>query len=339
MTSPLALMDPQMRYYVERSAELGAPHGDPYALASLDETRTVLERLLLPWAEGGPQMAESVDRRIPGPRGPLTVRVHLPTRARALRVLVYIHGGGWMVNTVETHGRLMREYAARIGCAVVAPHYSKSPEHRFPTALDECAALVRWLAAHGTEWGLDPQGMVIGGDSAGGNLALATGLVLRQSGERILGGIINNYGVLDCDLDTPTYARFGAGGYLLTRDKMAMFWDAYMGDQDRRQPLAAPLRADLAGLPPTLTCTGELDVLADENIAFARKALAAGVPSELHVYPGLVHGFMRVPHVVDLADEAHATQARWVRRLWGLQPVAVPPLHGQTSAGPPKHTE
>jgi acetyl esterase len=230
--------------------------------------------------------------------------------------MVFIHGGGWVLGSIDTHDHIMRAYAAAAGCAVVGPDYALSPEAPFPQALEECAAVVRWIARNGAEWGLDPARIVIGGDSAGGNLALATALLLRETDPALrLRGLLLDYGVFDSRLDTASYEEF-ATGHVLTREMMAFFWQCYAPREiDRLHPLAAPLRADLSGLPPCLLHAAELDVLVDENRAMADRLRAAGVEVEFRVFPGLLHGFLRAIGHVKAADRAVAEAGAWLARV------------------------
>ncbi len=286
-----------------------------------DEPRALTEALNLPLAEGGPAMAESTERWLAVRGRRLLCRLHRPSGGRVPPppVLVYLHGGGWVWNSIDTHDRLMREYAAAAGCAVLGPDYALSPEAVFPQALEECAGVLRWVAARGAEWGLDPSRIILGGDSAGGNLAAGVALMLRDRGETPPGlrGLLLNYGVFDSRLDTPSYGEFAAG-YGLTRERMAFYWSVYAPrEADRAHPYAAPLRADLRGLPPCLLHVAELDVLASENRAMAERLRAAGVPVELALFPGTVHGFLRALGHVAKADEAVRQAAAWMRARLG----------------------
>ncbi|MBW8269014.1 alpha/beta hydrolase [Caldovatus sp. SYSU G05006] len=309
--------DPEMAAFQALMEERGKRYPPPRLAPPLDQGRAVTEALNLPLAEGGPRMAESADRWLPIRGRRLLCRLHRPTAgAGPLPVLVYLHGGGWVWNSVDTHDRLMREYAAAAGCAVVGPDYALSPEATFPQALEECAAVVRWVAALGAEWGLDGARVALGGDSAGGNLAAGAALLLRETDPALaLRGLLINYGVLDSRLDTPSYREF-AEGHVLTREKMAFYWECYAPrPADRLNPLAAPLRADLGGLPPTLVHIAELDVLASENLAMVEKLRAAGVPVESTVFRGTVHGFLRALDHVGAARRAVAEAGAWLRRV------------------------
>ncbi|MFC3127298.1 alpha/beta hydrolase fold domain-containing protein [Pseudoroseomonas globiformis] len=265
----------------------------------------------------GPDMAESRDVWLPVRGRRIACRLHRPVTADGpLPVLVYLHGGGWVWNSIDTHDRTMREYAAASGCAVLGPDYALSPEAVFPQALEECAGVARQLAVRGGEWGLDAGRMVLGGDSAGANLALGAALLLREQAPEIaLRGLLLNYGVYDCRFDTPSYEAF-AEGFGLTRERMRFYWDCYAPQQaDRFSPFASPLRADLRGLPPVHMTLTELDVLASENHAMAARLRDAGVAVSEAAFPGTVHGFLRAAGHVGAADRAFAEAGAWLRRV------------------------
>lgn len=309
--------DPEMRAF-SAMAEAEAARHPPIALAlPLDAARATTEALNLPFCAGGPAMAEASDRWLPIRGRRLLCRVNRP-RPGPLPVLVYIHGGGFVWNSVDTHDRLMREYAAQAGAVVIGPDYALSPEAPFPQALEECAAVIRWIARHGAEWGLDAGRIALGGDSAGANLALGAALLLRETDPGLrLRGLLLNYGVFDARFDTPSYDAF-AEGYFLTREKMRFYWDCYCPRAaDRLNPLAAPLRADLRGLPPALLAIAELDVLASENHAMAAALRAAGVAVEAQVFPGTAHGFLRAQDHVAKARQAAAAGAAWLAARLG----------------------
>lgn len=270
-------------------------------------------------AAGGPAMAESGDRWLSVRGRRIACRVHRPRTDAPLPVLVYIHGGGWVWGSIDTHDHIMRSYAAGGDCAVIGPDYSLSPEAAFPQALEECAAVVRWVAQHGAEWGLDPSRIVVGGDSAGGNLAIAVALLLQQTDPDLkLAGLLLNYGVYDARLDTQSYEDF-ATAHTLTREKMDFYWRQYCPrEADRLHPLAAPLRADaaeLATLPPCLMHVAELDVLAGENHAMEQRLRKAGVSVEAKTFPGVLHGFLRAIGHVKASDQAVAEGGAWLRRV------------------------
>jgi acetyl esterase len=281
-----------------------------------DEPRAINDALNLTLT-GGPAMAESQDLWLPVRGRRIACRLHKPVAAAGpLPVLVYLHGGGWVWNSIDTHDRTMREYAAASGCAVLGPDYALSPEAVFPQALEECVGVARALAARGDEWGLDPSRIVMGGDSAGANLALGAALMLREVAPEIaLRGLLLGYGVYDSRFDTESYREF-AEGYGLTLTKMRFYWDCYAPQAaDRVNPFAAPLRADLRGLPPVHMTLTELDVLASENLAMAARLKEASVAVSVQTSPGTVHGFLRSAGYVRAADRAFAASGRWLRDL------------------------
>lgn len=307
--------DPEMlashNAYLEASSRLPA-----IVLARpFDPQRAINDALAMTMADGGPDVA-TMDRWIAGHGRRIFCRLYRPAPG-PLPVLVYFHGGGWVWSSVDTHDRLAREYAAAAGCAVVSVDYALSPEAQFPQALEECAAVVRWLAAHGADWGLDPTRIAVGGDSAGGNLALGTALYLRDTAGPALCGILALYPVCDADFTRPSYREFGPGGYFLTEEKMRFYWSVYAPDAaTRRNPLAAPLLADLHGLPPTLVQLAELDVLRDEGRALAAKLDGSGVATTLDLVPGVIHGFLRATGRVRKARTAVETGASWLTRAY-----------------------
>ena len=263
-------------------------------------------------------MAESRDAWLPVMGRRIQCRIHKPVTDKPLPVLLYLHGGGWVWNSIDTHDRLMRSYAAAAGCAVVGPDYALSPEAVFPQALEESLAVLRWLAAHGGEWGMDASRIVLGGDSAGANLAAGVALMAREAGDALpLKGLLLNYGVYDSRLDTPSYREF-AEGYGLNVARMSFYWQHYApAAATRLHPFAAPLRARLHGLPPCLMHVAELDVLRSENDAMAGALRAAGVAVETELFPGTVHGFLRALGHVPAADRAVALAGAWLRKRFG----------------------
>lgn len=310
--------DPEMRAFTAMMEERGRAFPPVVMEPPLDAARVSNDGPGLTLAKGGPRMVESADRWLPVRGRRLACRLHRPEAAAGLPVMVYIHGGGWVWGSIDTHDHIMRGYAAASGCAVIGPDYALSPEAPFPQALEECAAVVRWAAKNGAEWGLDPSRIVVGGDSAGGNLALATALLLRETDPGLtLRGLLLNYGVFDSRLDTPSYLEF-ATGHTLTREKMDFYWRCYAPrEADRIHPLAAPLRADLRGLPPCLLHVAELDVLASESHAMAGRLREAGVAVEETTFPGVLHGFLRAMGHVKAADRAIAEAGAWLRRVLG----------------------
>jgi len=304
-----------MRAYQEGAEAIAATYPPVKLELPLEPHRAVNDAISLARGARGPDMAETTERWVASRGRRIYCRVHRPRIDRPLPTLVYFHGGGWVWGSVDTHDAAARALASAGEVATVSVDYALSPEAKFPQALEECAAVVRHVAKAGEEWGLDPSRILLGGDSAGGNLALASALLLRDTGGPKLAGIIAGYPVCDSRFDTPSYEEF-ADGHVLTREKMMFYWSVYVPHAaDRSHPLAAPLRADLTGLPPVLMLLAELDVLRSEGEALAAKLRAAAVPVELEIYPGLLHGFLRASDGVQKARDAMARAGAWMKRL------------------------
>ncbi|KZB81759.1 alpha/beta hydrolase [Amycolatopsis regifaucium] len=237
------------------------------------------------------------------------VRIVRPAGATGtLPVIVYIHGAGWVFGNFHTHERLVRELAVGTGAAVVFPEYDRSPEVRYPVAIEQNYAVAKWVAEHGAENGLDGTKIAIAGDSVGGNMTAALTLMAKQRGDVTFRQQVLFYPVTDANFDTESYRQF-ADGYFLALDGMKWFWDQYTTDPAQRAEItASPLRAsleELSGLPPALVITGEADVLRDEGEAYAAKLRQAGVPVTAVRYQGIVHDFV----MLNTLRETHAADA------------------------------
>lgn len=289
----------------------------PLNSVSYPEARLIAEAVREPWARGGPPMQRTAEHFVPFETGRIRIRVLDPSGERDQPALVYLHGGGWTMFSIDTHDRLMREYAHRAKATVIAVDYSLSPEVRFPRALQECAAVVQWLRDHGSLLDIDSQRMAIGGDSAGGNLSLATALLLRDQGfGAVLRGTLLNYGVFDSSCDFPSYSRFGGAGYMLGAGEMVDFWRNYLGGEGcTEDPLACPLRAQLAGLPPAFLAIADCDVLRDENLAMAQRLRQSDVPVTAEVYMGATHSFLEAMSISTLANRAIDDGVAWLRSV------------------------
>lgn len=308
--------DPEMAEFTAAAEAEAAKYPPVKVELPLEPHRRVNDLLGLRTAVGGPEMAETADRWVSIRGRAVRCRVYRPVTDEALPTLVYFHGGGWVWANIDTHDRMVREYAAAGRVNAVSVDYALSPEARFPQALFECADTVRWIAENGARWGLDGSRIMLGGDSAGGNLALGTALLLRDTGGPALRGVLANYPVSDSRFDTDSYREFGAGGYGLNRERMAFYWDVYVTHEaDRLNPLAAPLRADLRGLPPICVLLAELDVLRSEGEALVVKLREAGVDVETRTFSGVVHGFLRATGSVTKAREAVAAAGEWMKRV------------------------
>jgi acetyl esterase len=254
-----------------------------------------------------------------GPTGQVNARIVKPRGATAaLPVVFYIHGAGWVFGDFQTHERLVRELAVGVGAAVVFPEYDRSPEARYPVAIEQNYAVAQWVVEHGQEHGLDASRFAVAGDSVGGNMTAALTLMAKERGGPELAAQLLFYPVTDASFDTPSYHEF-AEGYYLRRDGMQWFWDQYTTDEAQRNEItASPLRASteqLAGLPPALVITGEADVLRDEGEAYANRLREAGVPVTAVRYQAIVHDFVMVNSVRETqAADAAIAQAIWFLR-------------------------
>jgi acetyl esterase len=254
----------------------------------------------------GPDVAdvETDDRLI---RPGLAVRVY---RHRGQRdgapVVVYLHGGGWVVGDLELNDGWCRWFVQKSGVPVVSVDYRLAPEHPFPAPLEDCLTATSWVAAHAVELGCDPDRVAVMGTSAGGNLAAAVALRAREAGLRLAAQVLV-YPVLDSSCATPSYAEH-ARGYFLERDQMRWYWDQYTVDTAAREsPLASPSRAqDLGGLPYTVLVTAELDPLRDEGADYARRLSEAGVRVDYRCFAGQLHGFVVNRAAFSEADVATA---------------------------------
>jgi acetyl esterase/lipase len=253
--------------------------------------------------------AQVEDRTVPGPDGDIPIRVYRPDVGGSLPILVWYHGGGWVIGSIETHDTTCRALANLTPCIVVSVEYRLAPEARFPAAPEDCYAATRWVAEHGAELGGDPSRLAVGGDSAGGNLAAAIALMARDRGGPSIAFQLLVYPVTDYNFETSSYREM-AEGYGLTRDTMQYFWELYLADPAAANPLTSVLQADLAGLPPALVITAEYDPLRDEGDAYAAKLQAAGVQVEHVSYPGQIHGFFAVGTMMQAGDRAVASAAR-----------------------------
>ncbi len=314
-------LDPQMHDVMRRNAEivaeenLGPPPASPDPVES--RRRMSIERRW--WNDDLPDLARVTDTHFPGPAGKIPVRILYPETGRPLPAIVYFHGGGWVVGSLDTHHRAMRFLALKSGCAVVAVDYRLAPEHPFPAPLDDCVAAVRHVRHHGTALGLDPDAIAVGGDSAGGNLAMATALRLRDDGDSSLKAVLSFYGAFEAEGTTASREEFGNGKFGLSTASMDWYWRAYAGPTgDLANPLMSCMRADLSGLPPTHLFAAELDVLRDDTVEMNRRLRAAGIPGECEIYGGVVHAFINMTRLLDKAHQVLDAAAAAVRGSLGL---------------------
>ena len=288
-TTAAVVLEPASQAFVDATAS-------PPFLYELtpDEARKVLDDV-----QAAPIDKLPVDEHwitVPAGVGDVGVRIVRPAGAEgALPVIVYMHGGGWVLGNAGTHDRLVRELTCGAGAALAFVEYDRSPEARYPVAIEQGYATARWIVREGAAHGLDPERMAIAGDSVGGGMTAALALMANERRDVHFVQQSMYYPVTDAAMDTGSYEQF-AEGYFLAAKGMAWFWDAYQPDAERRtEPFASPLRAtdeQLAGLPPAFVIVGEADVLRDEGEAYAARLRAAGVEVTTVRYDGITHDFM-----------------------------------------------
>ena len=308
-------LDPDVKEFIRVTGEAYLAHGAGQPKTT-ESARAIAERVRAPWVAGGPQMAETRERDIPTRHGVVRVRIHRPTNDPAAQpALFYVHGGGWVMFSLDTHDRIMREYAGRSGITVIGIDYSRSPEARFPVALEQIVDVLSHAVQFADELGIDADRLTLGGDSAGANLSVATALTLRDDGQaKRLKGLLLNYGAYAPELKREDVVRYGGQDYMLTDAEMAYFWDQYLASPaDGDNPLAAPLKADLEGLPPAFLAIPECDVLTGQSLELYDRLIAARVAARAVTYTGASHSFLEAVSIAPIAAQALSDAALWLR--------------------------
>jgi acetyl esterase len=282
-------VDPQVQTFLDQMASLNAP---PMHTLTPEQVREGIRMQRAFFGEPEP-IAHVLNRVIPGPAGQIPVRIYTPAGSGPFPVLVFFHGGGWVICDLDTHDGLCRSLANGSGCVVVSVDYRLAPEHKFPAAPEDCYAATIWVASHTAEINGDASRVAIGGDSAGGNLTAVVAQIARDKGGPTLAFQLLIYPATDFGMKSRSIEE-NAEGYYLTRDDMHWFRDHYLNSEaDKASPLASPMRAaSLKGLPPALIITAEFDPLRDEGEAYGHKLEAAGVPVKISRHDGMIHGFL-----------------------------------------------
>jgi acetyl esterase len=306
-------LDPQVAAMRAERAKSDTPplYMMSVAQARAEDLRSIQE------AGGRPEpVADVLDQDIPGPGGPIPIRIYRPSAERPLPVLVYFFGGGWTLGTIDTSDGVCRALTNAVGCVTITVGYRLAPEHKFPAAVDDCYAATEWIGAHAVELGVDPDRIAVGGDSAGGNLAAAVTLLARSRGPRLAHQLLV-YPNTDYLSDTPSL-RENNDPLLFNRNSSDWYWGHYLASpEDGADPLASPLRApDHAGLPSATVITAEYDPLRDQAEEYAQRLRDAGVSVTLSRYSGMVHGFFTMSGVLDAARDAVAEAAACLRKAF-----------------------
>jgi len=307
-------LDPQCRMLMDQVAASGIR---PFEELSVADARQTI--MMLASAAGEPAPVGKVENRtIPGPAGEIPLRFYTPDGRGPFPVLVFFHGGGWVIGNLDTHDGVCRLLTNGAGCMVASVDYRLAPEHPFPAAAEDSYAATKWIAGKAATIGADPKRVAVGGDSAGGNLAAVVALMARDRGGPALVHQLLVYPVTDAPGDTASY-RDNAEGYFLTAASMHWFWKHYTGTvKNPLDPYACPLRAtNHRGLPPALVITAEFDPLRDEGEAYAARLRDAGVPVKMTRYPGMIHGFFGMGSLLDQGKAAIAEAVQALRSAFG----------------------
>lgn len=291
------LVDPEIAPLIDQFPMLEfSPEALPGIRVGINEMLAQMASLAPPF----PTVALS-ERRVPGPAGAPDVRVliYQPKEAeRPVPGMLWIHGGGYVIGSADMDDAKCKALVAELGCAIVSVDYRLAPEAPHPGPVEDCYAALKWLHANAAELGVDPGRLAISGESAGGGLAAGLGLLTRDRGEVPLCFQLLVYPMIDDRTVTTQNPHPYVGEYVWTTDANRFGWAALLGQEpgsDGVSPYAAAARADdLAGLPPTYIAVGALDLFLEENLEYARRLVRAGVPTELHLYPGAIHGFPMV---------------------------------------------
>jgi len=293
-------LDPQARALLDHTEAAGRPS---LSQQTPEEARAGFA--LLSAIAGPPEITvPTEDRAVPGPGGDIPVRIYRPRSERPLPVVVYFHGGGFVIGDIATHDTVCHRLAAGVPAVVVSVDYRLAPEHPFPAAVEDCDAATRWASAHAAEFGGHPARLAVAGDSAGGNLAAVVARHARDDGGPRVAFQLLVYPVTDLTRSLPSHRENGTG-YLLDSDTLDWFGAHYLAGADPGQPDASPLFAeDLTGLPPALVVTAEFDPLRDEGEAYAERLGRAGVAVTTTRYDGMIHGFYGLDAILDAAQRA-----------------------------------
>lgn len=280
----------------------------------LEEWRQRTERLAADARPPTPEGLTTEDVEISAGGRRVRVRVYRPDARGELPALIYMHGGGWTIGSVDTHDGITAAIAAETPCVVISVDYARAPEHPFPAAVEDCRAVADWTFENLAALGVARTRVCTGGDSAGANLAGALTLIFRGNPERPLAGQVLLYPCMDADLSKPSY-RTEANAPFLTAEQMRLFWDYYCPRPEQRSnPLAAPMRADdHRGLPPAYIAVAEHDPIRDDGYAYAERLKGAGVPITFRPGTGLIHGYLRARSLCAAVEREYQALFAWLR--------------------------
>ncbi|MBC93566.1 MAG: hypothetical protein CMM38_07975 [Rhodospirillaceae bacterium] len=286
----LSPVDSELQVVFETLKEAGVALPDP-AEVGLIEGRKARERYyaFLNQPDGKIPMQAVKNISLPGPYGPILIRLYFPTNEESVPVTLFVHGGGWWTGNVDAYDQICRRLAMETNSAVASIEYRLWPEYRFPVPIEETILATEWILNEGKSYGLDSSSIALCGDSAGATICLYVGSMLKSN--KSIKALALVYGVYSTELDTPSWIKIGDGTYGLTVRQMQWIWDGYLGGQDinPKDPRLSPLNANLNGLAPTWVMVGDLDPLLDDNIALNKALELAGVETIFKVEEGITH--------------------------------------------------
>ncbi|WP_166016185.1 MULTISPECIES: alpha/beta hydrolase fold domain-containing protein [Chelativorans] len=310
----LCPIDPEISLFLERLREGWSRH-PPLSAVSSAEARWIAEIVREPFRQGGPVMAETLELLIPTRHGDMRARLYDPGLGEDAPVLIYLHGGGFTLFSINTHDRLMREYAHAARVKVLGLDYYLAPEHKYPVALDQVEDTLEWIGS--ANLGVDMQRLALGGDSAGGNLSLAAAIRMRDKGRpAAVKGLLFNYAGFATDCSDEAEALHGGPGSVMDRDEVRSFIRNYTrSPEDMKNPEVNLLDANVDHLPPSFFVIADRDIIAENSLAMAGKLRAAGNAMTCKIYRGATHSFLEAMSMSALARQAIADGADFIARI------------------------
>ncbi len=311
-----------MGVHPQAQAVLDLLNAAPTPLKDLppQEARAAYDRFIVPRNFDPAEIGPVEDRMIPGPGGDVRIRIYTPEGADgSLPVFLFIHGGGFVIGSIESRDPQCRIICRDVGCVVISVDYRLAPEHPYPAAPDDCWAALLWTVENEAELGINASRIAVGGESAGGNLAAGLALRARENGGPALVAQILVYPVTDMffEQDLPSFA-LAYEDYFLTREQMRWYWDCYLpGTTTTTDPLISPcMEQDLSNLPFTQIVTAEFDPLRDDGKRYGERLAAAGVDVEYACMPGMIHGYWHYGKLIDASAEALQMSVEALKRAF-----------------------
>ena len=306
-------LSPQMREVLAKSQALAPPI--PYSAIPVEDARRHYAQERAFWNEGGPELPHVENLTVSGPVGPVPIRIYHLESSGIHPALEFLHGGGFVVGSIDTHDRIMRELAQRSRCVVVGVDYSLAPEQKFPVALEESLAVLRWMRESGGDHGIDTERLAVGGDSGGASLTMGVAVSLQSEPPAWLQGLLLYYGWFGLQ-DSGSSRLFGGTEDGLTKSDRDFYRESYLTSMDDLADLRLDvLRADLRGLPPARLIVSDLDPLLDDSTTLAALFKRVEVPCELTIHEGVLHGFLHYSRMVDAATQALEAGAVFLKKV------------------------